>query len=147
MPQQLKSSAFAARRLSLCAWLVARRWRWGRSCATMAAPCSGSCRRSGESYDEAKDLTQETFLAALALADSFDGSCSVTTWLCSLANIMLGDHLRRVTRQKRIPRSKLIEIDAKGAEAIARLWAGSIGIALRNPESTNCWRVLGNSAC
>lgn len=86
------------------------------------------CRRSGDAYDEAQDLTQETFIAALALADTFDGSCSVTTWLCSIAKIKLADHFRRVGRQKRIPRSSLVEIDANGAEAIASLSAGSASV-------------------
>ena len=87
-------------------------------------------RRAGESYDEAQDLAQETFLAALAMAGSFDGSCSVTTWLCSIAKIKLADFYRKVGRQKRIPISKLVEIDANGAEAIASLNAGSTSVDL-----------------
>src|SRR5690348_13296344 len=60
-------------------------------------------RRSGEHYDEAQDLVQETFLAALSLAGTYDESSSITTWLCSLAKIKVADHLRRQGRQKRIP--------------------------------------------
>lgn len=85
-------------------------------------------RRSGELYDEAQDLTQETFLAALSLADRFDGSCSVTTWLCSLAKIKVADHLRRQGRQKRIPASMLVEIDSDGAESLARLHRGEASV-------------------
>lgn len=78
-------------------------------------------RRSGESYDEAQDITQETFLAAVCLADSFDGTCSATTWLCSIAKIKLADHLRRSGRQKRVPKSKVIGLDSASVEAIASL--------------------------
>ena len=39
-------------------------------------------RRVGERHEDAEDLTQDTFLAAVSLADTFDGSCSVMTWLC-----------------------------------------------------------------
>jgi RNA polymerase sigma-70 factor (ECF subfamily) len=81
-------------------------------------------RRIGEQYDEAQDLVQETLLAALSLADRFDGSCSVNTWLCSLAKIKVADHLRRQGRQKRIPASMLVEIDADGAETLGRFQRG-----------------------
>jgi RNA polymerase sigma-70 factor (ECF subfamily) len=81
-------------------------------------------RRNRESYDEAQDLTQETFLAAVSMAHSFDGTCSATTWLCSIAKIKLADHLRRTGRQKRVPNSKLIGIDSASAEAIASLHGG-----------------------
>lgn len=85
-------------------------------------------RRTGECYEDAQDLTQETFLAAISLAGTFDGSCSVTTWLCSLAKPRSADFLRRQGRDKRIPRTKLVEFDAEGSQALADLRSGEISI-------------------
>jgi RNA polymerase sigma-70 factor (ECF subfamily) len=69
-------------------------------------------RRSGERHEDAQDLTQETFLAAVALAGTYDGSCSVLTWLCSLAKLKVADHLRRQGRNKRAPESRKVEWSA-----------------------------------
>lgn len=41
------------------------------------------------------DLAQETFLIALKKLDSFDGSCKVSTWLCSIAKNLWLKELRR----------------------------------------------------
>lgn len=35
--------------------------------------------------DLAEELTQETFYQAIRSSDRFDGSCSVSTWLCAIA--------------------------------------------------------------
>ena len=120
MPRQLESSVFADE-----AVLIEHVARGEGEAVEALVRLYGSAvfrfvfRRIGEQYDEAQDLTQETFLAATSLADGFDGSCSVTTWLCSLAKIKVADHLRRQGRQKRIPSSMLVEIDEDGSESLA----------------------------
>ena len=37
----------------------------------------------------AEEITQETFFQAIKGIDSFDGSCKITTWLCSIARNQL----------------------------------------------------------
>ena len=82
-------------------------------------------RRSGERHEDAQDLTQETFLAAVALAGTYDGSCSVLTWLCSLARLKVADHLRRQGRNKRAPESRKVEWSVVESEESGLLRVGS----------------------
>lgn len=49
---------------------------------------------SGDS-DISRELTQETFLRAISSLRSFNGSCSVSTWLCSIAKNLWHNELRR----------------------------------------------------
>lgn len=49
---------------------------------------------SGDS-DISQELTQETFLRALSSLNRFDGKCSVSTWLCSIAKNLWHSELRR----------------------------------------------------
>ena len=49
---------------------------------------------SGDS-DISRELTQETFLRAIGSLSSFNGSCSVCTWLCSIAKNLWHSELRR----------------------------------------------------
>lgn len=84
--------------------------------------------RNGERREDAQDVTQETFLAAVGLASTYDGSCSVLTWLCSLAKIKVADHLRREGRLKRVPTAMLVELDADGAAALSEFRQGEIMI-------------------
>ena len=43
----------------------------------------------------AKDILQDTMLKAMTSADSFRGSCSVRTWLCTIAKNLWYDHLKK----------------------------------------------------
>lgn len=43
----------------------------------------------------AKDILQDTMLKAMTSADSFQGSCSVRTWLCTIAKNLWYDHLKK----------------------------------------------------
>lgn len=45
--------------------------------------------------DTAEDLTQETFCQAVRCANKYDGSSSVSTWLCSIAKNLWYQELRR----------------------------------------------------
>lgn len=38
--------------------------------------------------DLAEELTQETFYQAIRSIDKFDGSCQLSTWLCTIAKNM-----------------------------------------------------------
>lgn len=48
----------------------------------------------------AKDLVQETFLAALKAGNSFRGQSSRRTWLVGILRHKIYDHLRRVCRER-----------------------------------------------
>ena len=45
--------------------------------------------------DLAEELTQETFYQAIRSSDRYNGSCSVSTWLCAIAKNVLLTHRRR----------------------------------------------------
>lgn len=45
--------------------------------------------------DLAEELTQETFYQAIRCSDKFDGSCKITTWLCSIAKNQLTVYRRK----------------------------------------------------
>src|SRR6266542_3483755 len=69
-------------------------------------------RRAGECYEDAEEITQDTFLAAVACAATFDGSCAALTWLCSLARVRIADFHRRRSRLKRVPPGSLASLDS-----------------------------------
>ena len=48
-------------------------------------------------HDEhaAEEITQETFYQAVLHADSYDYSCKVSTWLCSIASNKLKEYYRK----------------------------------------------------
>jgi RNA polymerase sigma-70 factor (ECF subfamily) len=58
-------------------------------------------RRVAGSVEDAEEIVQDTFVAAVRLGESFDGTCSVLTWLCSLARLKLGDFRKSQMAQKR----------------------------------------------
>lgn len=68
-------------------------------------------RRVGERREDAEEITHDTFLSALQLAPTFDGSCSAFTWLCGIAKLRLIDAHRRESRDKRIPADKVESLD------------------------------------
>ncbi len=51
-------------------------------------------------YDIAQDLTQETFYQAIKHLKKYDGTCTVYTWLCSIAKNLW---LKEIRRQKYHP--------------------------------------------
>src|SRR5262245_40333388 len=51
--------------------------------------------------DDAQELTQQTFIAAIGARSSFDGRSEPTTWLCGIARHKLADHFRRLDREER----------------------------------------------
>lgn len=75
-------------------------------------------RRIGGSVEDAEEIAQDTFLTAAELGGSFDGSCSVLTWLCSLARLRISDFLAKERRLKRIPKDKIVRIDEESKIAL-----------------------------
>jgi RNA polymerase sigma factor (sigma-70 family) len=68
-------------------------------------------RRVGESYEDAEEITQDTFLAATACAPTYDPACPALTWLCGIARLRITDFYRRQGRRKRIPPDRLLALD------------------------------------
>jgi RNA polymerase sigma-70 factor (ECF subfamily) len=63
----------------------------------------------------AEDLTQETFLAAIAQRHRFDGRSDAVTWLCGIARHKLADHFRaqeRADRRRMRMEVRWIELDS-----------------------------------
>lgn len=56
-------------------------------------------KRVGKS-ETAEDLVQETFLAALRSAASFEGRSKAQTWLIGILRNKIADHLRKISRQQ-----------------------------------------------
>jgi RNA polymerase sigma-70 factor, ECF subfamily len=73
-------------------------------------------RRVDGCYEDAEELTQDTFLLAVSYAGTYDGSCAQLTWLCCLAKRCIADFCRRRGRQKRIPASAVVSLDCHGGE-------------------------------
>jgi RNA polymerase sigma factor (sigma-70 family) len=59
------------------------------------------CYRMLASYEDAQDLTQETFLRAWARRESFQGRASLRTWLYRIATNACLDFLEK--RRDRVP--------------------------------------------
>lgn len=57
--------------------------------------------RSGGDRDLAEELTQQTFVTAIAQRHAFDGRSDSVTWLCGIARHKLADHFRRLERDER----------------------------------------------
>jgi len=53
--------------------------------------------------NDAEDVVQETFLAALKARDRFKGDASERTWLVSILRHKICDHLRRKCRERTVP--------------------------------------------
>jgi len=53
------------------------------------------------SADLAEELTQETYAAAIAMRNRYDGRSDSTTWLCGIARHKLADHFRASQRSDR----------------------------------------------
>ena len=70
------------------------------------------------SPDLAEELTQETFYQAIRSSERFDGSSSVTTWLCAIAKRVHLAYLRKHPRHEDIDAVVLLDRSAEdGAES------------------------------
>lgn len=68
-------------------------------------------RRVGGCREDAEELTQDTFLAAVRLSATFEGRSTVFVWLCSIAKTQIARHYRDRNRLKQIPQDKLVYED------------------------------------
>jgi RNA polymerase sigma-70 factor, ECF subfamily len=59
--------------------------------------------RVGGDRQDAEDVTQETFLAALATIDRFEGRSSLHTWVCGIAKNLARERVRARNRAPRLP--------------------------------------------
>jgi RNA polymerase sigma-70 factor (ECF subfamily) len=67
---------------------------------TVATVYSYLLARCG-SADLSEELTQETYAAAIARRNSYEGRSEATTWLCGIARHKLADHFRTSERGAR----------------------------------------------
>lgn len=76
--------------------------------------------------EDAEEVTQDTFLTAIELADSYDGLHPVFPWLCGIARLRIIDHYRKRRSLKRIPVERLMPLDPHGRiEDLAERKSGS----------------------
>ena len=76
--------------------------------------------------DVAEDLTAETFLKAFQHPKRYDGSCKLSTWLCTIArNLYYNEHKRQKRRHSLWSHSH-VQPDPEAAmihkETVGRLW-------------------------
>lgn len=57
--------------------------------------------RCGGDVALAEELSQQTFIAAVAQRSRYDGRSDTVTWLCGIARHKLADHFRAIEREER----------------------------------------------
>jgi RNA polymerase sigma-70 factor (ECF subfamily) len=67
--------------------------------------------RRTRNLEDAEEIVQDTFVAAIRMGDRYDGSCTVFTWLCSLARLKITDHLKSESRLKRSAHNGALRLD------------------------------------
>ena len=89
--------------------------------------------------DTADDLTQETYLRALRALHRFEARSSVRTWLLGIARRTCADHLRSVTRQRRLSRRlATVHLGEDTPDAAAHVHAAHL-LAKLSPERRACF--------
>ncbi len=77
--------------------------------------------RTNMSHEDAEDIVNDTFVAAMEMGRTFDGSCSVLTWLCSITRNRIVDWVRRRDAARRIPLSLLVSFDDHSQAALRQV--------------------------
>jgi RNA polymerase sigma-70 factor (ECF subfamily) len=85
-------------------------------------------RRVRGSAEDAEEITNDIFLAVVDLGETYDGSCSVFTWLCSLARNRIVDFRRRADAAKRVPEDRLLRLDDATKRALRDLHDPSVSV-------------------
>jgi len=90
----------------------------------------------GQVRDEtaAKDLVQETFLAALKARDTFRGQSSDRTWLVGILRHKIYDHLRRVCRDRLVHSEKSFARTDQEAWDESVLWIHEVAAECLEPS-------------
>ncbi|MCH8978435.1 MAG: RNA polymerase sigma factor [Armatimonadetes bacterium] len=78
-------------------------------------------RHLDERHEDAEEVTQDTFLGAISLAETYDGTCSVLTWLCAIARLRIADFRRKEGRQKRVPSDRMLSLDEQETDLLRRV--------------------------
>jgi RNA polymerase sigma-70 factor (ECF subfamily) len=73
-------------------------------------------RRVNGSFEDAEELTLDTFMLAVSYARTYDGSCAQLTWLCCLAKRCIADFVRYRGRRKRTPPGVVTSLGACSVE-------------------------------
>ena len=71
----------------------------------------------------AEEITQQTYVAAIAGRAGFDGRSDSTTWLCAIARNKLVDHFRRLDREERRGRRVVVRELNVRADAPSTAWS------------------------
>jgi RNA polymerase sigma-70 factor (ECF subfamily) len=79
--------------------------------------------RGGGDRDLAEELTQQTFVAAVAHRHTFDGRSDSLTWLCGIARHKLADHFRHLERDER--RQFQLEVRESTFASDSRAWGSA----------------------
>ncbi|MCH8275590.1 MAG: RNA polymerase sigma factor [Armatimonadetes bacterium] len=85
-------------------------------------------RRVGEQFEDAEEITQDTFVSAVSMARTFRGDCSLYTWLCGIAKLRIVDYYRKRGREKRIPEAMITEFSEGTTEALAAMNRGELSV-------------------
>lgn len=85
-------------------------------------------RRVNGSVEDAEEIANDVFLAALDLGHSYDGSTAPFSWLCSLARNKIVDFRRRIRATKRIPVERLVRIDDESKRIVREVHDPSVSI-------------------
>ena len=75
--------------------------------------------RTGDEF-VAEEITQETFYQAVLHAESYDYSCKVSTWLCSIAANKLKEYLRKTPALDQLPWERPPESGGAGVSGDSR---------------------------
>src|SRR6476659_8527049 len=78
--------------------------------------------RCGGDVALAEELSQQTFIAAVAQRSRYDGRSDTVTWLCGIARHKLADHFRAIERDER--RQMRMEVREIGLEGDRRTELG-----------------------
>lgn len=68
---------------------------------------------TGNNYDLAEELTQETFYRAIKNSGQFRGDCKMSTWLCQIAKYTFYQYLDKKNRRKEVSMDVAIEVAAE----------------------------------
>jgi RNA polymerase sigma-70 factor (ECF subfamily) len=85
-------------------------------------------RRMGGCIEDAEEIVQDTFIAAVRMAESYDGTCSALTWLCSIARLKIRDHVAIAGRLKRSTDQPVLSLDRDTLGALKKVHDSSESI-------------------
>ena len=108
--------------------------------------------RGGHDAALAEELSQQTFVAAIAERGRYDGRADSVTWLCGIARHKLADHFRRLEREERRGmrlevREIQLAVDGPQRRASTNRSPSSRPCARSPPASGPSWRSSSSTTC